>query len=116
MFGFEKLEIYQRGKQFHLDCKRLMKSHHTDRDTERQFHRASLSIPLNLAEGTGRFTHPDKRKFYIIARSSLYECASLLDILHEDGIIKKDTFNQFYKEAEELSKMILSMIKYLEKK
>ena len=35
---------------------------------------------LNLAEGTGRPTRPDKRKFYNIALGSLRECQAVLDL------------------------------------
>jgi hypothetical protein len=32
-----------------------------------------MSIVLNIAEGSGRFSNADKRNFYIIARSSIFE-------------------------------------------
>lgn len=44
-----------------------------------QLRRASLSIPLNIAEGYGRRTTPDRSKFYGIARGSAHECGALLD-------------------------------------
>ena len=45
-----------------------------------QLGRASLSIATNLAEGNGRFTKPDRRHFFTIARGSVQECVPLLDL------------------------------------
>ena len=44
-----------------------------------QLRRASLSIPLNIAEGYGKRTTPDRNKFYDIARGSAHECGAVLD-------------------------------------
>jgi len=43
--------------------------------------RASTSIPLNLAEGNGKFTDADRCRFFDIARGSALECAACLDVL-----------------------------------
>lgn len=45
-----------------------------------QLLRAASSIPLNLAEGGGRATKADQRKFFVIAFGSLKECQSIFDI------------------------------------
>jgi four helix bundle protein len=45
-----------------------------------QLTRASISIVLNLAEGAGKFSSADKRRFYLTARGSATESAALLDI------------------------------------
>ena len=45
-----------------------------------QLDRAASSIALNLAEGAGRYTKKDQRKFFIIAMGSLRECQAILDI------------------------------------
>lgn len=46
-----------------------------------QLERASLSIVTNVAEGAGKRSGPDKRRFYEIARGSATETAALLDVL-----------------------------------
>lgn len=60
---------------------KLLKLHviHFQRD---QLLRASLSIALNLAEGAGRFSTNEKRRFYKIAYGSLKETQVLLKIIN----------------------------------
>ena len=43
--------------------------------------RASTSIVLNLAEGAGKHSKADKRRYYLSARGSATESAALLDVL-----------------------------------
>ena len=46
-----------------------------------QLDRASTSIPLNIAEGNGKYTAPDRCRFFDIARGSALECAAWLGVL-----------------------------------
>jgi four helix bundle protein len=39
-----------------------------------------MSIPLNIAEGSGKYTR-DQKRFYLIARGSTLECGAILDVL-----------------------------------
>jgi four helix bundle protein len=45
-----------------------------------QFTRASMSVVLNVAEGAGKTSKPDKRRYYLTARGSATESAALLDV------------------------------------
>lgn len=54
-----------------------------------QFERASLSIVLNLAEGYGRETIKDRKRFYVIAFGSLRETQSILDLMGEEILLKE---------------------------
>jgi four helix bundle protein len=51
-----------------------------------QLRRASLSVLLNLAEGSGEFSRGEKIRFYRMARRSACECAAGLDYLVDRGI------------------------------
>jgi four helix bundle protein len=55
-----------------------------------QLDRASVSIVLNIAEGAGRRTLPDKARFYTIARGSATECAAVLDLLLARGVVSPE--------------------------
>ena len=44
-----------------------------------QLKKASLSIPLNIAEGYGKRSELDRIRYYDIARGSAHECGAILD-------------------------------------
>ncbi len=79
-----------------------------------QLGRASLSIQLNFAEGSGRFAKRDRRNFFVVARSSALECASLIQFLFAENEISVEEQSDFLASYEELSKMLFTMIKNLE--
>lgn len=53
-----------------------------------QFERASLSVILNLAEGVGRISSKDRRRFYSIAMGSLRETICLLTVLNRKDVLQ----------------------------
>ena len=114
MFDFEKLDVYKKAKVFNSGLRELIKNTRLDSTTSNQLRRASFSVVLNLAEGSGRFTHLDRRNFYIIARSSIFECIAILDVLKDESIIEENMFRGFYNQAEELSRILFTMIKNLQ--
>jgi len=73
-----------------------------------QLRRASLSIPLNIAEGSGKSTGPDQRRFYTIARGSAMECAAILDACTALALIEQ-------RQAEEVDQLLLSVVRMLSK-
>jgi four helix bundle protein len=75
--------------------------------------RASFSVVLNIAEGSGKFSRADRRSFFVISRASIFECVAVMDILSDEKIISKEEFIEFTEKAEELSKILYAMIKNL---
>jgi four helix bundle protein len=51
--------------------------------------RASTSIPLNIAEGNGKYTSMDRCHFFDNARGSTLECAACLDLLVAKSLIRQ---------------------------
>jgi len=82
LFGHEQLDVYQISIDYvswaHNLAKRLTG---VDRHARDQLLRASQSIPLNIAEGNGKGTDADRRRFFEIARGSALECAAIQDCL-----------------------------------
>jgi four helix bundle protein len=77
-----------------------------------QLIRATISTPLNIAEGNGRYSLKEKTNFYRIAKGSAFECIPLFDIFYQLNIINKDKRKEFRGEIEEITKMISGLIKY----
>ena len=81
MFDHEKLKVYQESIRFVCWAdERLLKIPRT-LAAHNQLDRASTSIPLNIAEGNGKYTDADRCRFFDIARGSALECAACLDVL-----------------------------------
>ena len=57
-----------------------------------QLARASFSIVLNIAEGSGKSSNNDRKKYFTIARGSVFECVAVLDILREQEKISIDVY------------------------
>ena len=58
-----------------------------------QFTRASLSIVLNIAEGAGKLSKLDKRRYYMTARGSATESAALLDVCYRLKLLDEKELN-----------------------
>jgi four helix bundle protein len=111
MFDFEKLEVYTRMEKVSAEVLRFIFADRSlDPFLKDQLKRAIVSVTLNLAEGSGRMSSADKKHFYAMARSSLFESAALLRILKSQQLMKDIQFEQWYNEMEEVSKMTLKLI------
>ena len=114
MFPFQNLSVYAKAKEF----TKVMYSFILEKDFGKivndQLQRASLSIMLNIAEGSSRISKKDSRHFFVIARGSAFECVAVLDILKDLEKISKEEYNNCFVNLEEISKMLFSLIKKLE--
>jgi len=111
MFDFEKLDVYRKTKELNKEVLKFLKENkRIDSYLRDQLRRASISITINIAEGSGKFSKADKRNFYTTARGSVYECVSLFEIIFEENQITKEQFQDFYQKFETISKMLLGLI------
>jgi len=108
---FSKLTVYNRALDFNQFISRLLSHSKMDVVLRSQVRRASTSIVLNIAEGSGRHSIADRRNFFVVSRSSLFECVSILDILLSECVITGDTHESGLKQADEISRMLYAMIK-----
>ncbi|HET6338146.1 MAG TPA: four helix bundle protein [Polyangiales bacterium] len=95
MLDHEKLDVYQcalrlTGLVFQI-LQSLPRGHSELAD---QLKRATISIPLNIAEGAGKPTNKDRSRFHAIARGSAMECGAVLDILLLQGLAESRMVNE----------------------
>jgi four helix bundle protein len=79
-----------------------------------QLRRAAQSIPLNIAEGSSRYTTKDKTNFLRVARGSVFECVAILDLLPHLKI-PRTTLTEHYKLLETIGRMLSGLVVWLEK-
>ena len=79
-FHHEKLDVYRVAVDFAV-WRHQVKLPKGQADLSDQLSRATTSILLNIAEGSGEFSRPEKQRFYRMARRSAVECAAALDLL-----------------------------------
>jgi len=110
MFDFEKLVVYQKINALNVRVlKYLSRSTDIDDYLRDQWKRATLSVALNLVEGSGRVTPADKKRFYTISRSSVNECVAILNTLKGTDPLKEELLKQDYSDYEEISKILLAL-------
>lgn len=111
-YNFERLSVYQRALDLVEEIYRLTTEWPREYlyDLTSQFRRATLSIPLNIAEGSGR-TGKEAARFMAIARGSCQECIPLLETAHRLGLLDENLHKRLYAELTELSKMLSALQK-----
>ena len=87
IFDHEKLHVYQASIEFLVWIRKILERIPKRYAVYGQLDRASTSVPLNIAEGNGKFTQRDRCRFFDIARGSTLECAAALDVLVAKAIL-----------------------------
>ncbi len=94
MFGFERLDVYQLALRFVVSASRIIDRFPKGQAAlADQLRRASMSIVLNIAEGSGRIGRADAARHVAIARGSAMECAAILDICRVLELTGADELN-----------------------
>jgi four helix bundle protein len=112
-FAFEELKVYQRS----LDFAVLVIDAIDEMDTPRKHFRlieqleaSCTSVALNISEGKGRHSKKEFKQFLYIARGSLYETITMLQIFEKKKWLDHRQYAGFYAEAEEINKMLSGLI------
>ena len=107
--NFHKLEVYQTAIRFLPPAIEIADKLPTRYSSMAdQLRRAALSISLNIAEGSGKITGPDQRRFFSIARGSTMECAAIIDACSVLALVGQI-------QTQKADQLLLSMVKMLSK-
>ena len=110
-FDHEKLQVYQDSLAFISWLEVILQTVPKSFSARDQLDRASTSIALNLAEGNGKFTSPDRCRFFDIARGSALECAAALDVLVAKGLCTRQQIEPGKEELKRIVSMLVGLIK-----
>ncbi len=112
MLSYESLIVYQKAFSLNQEIYKFLKQNKVIPGyMKNQLGRASLSIMLNIAEGSAKISTKDRRNFWVIARGSAFETASLVKFLSSENKIAEGSAKNIYSSLEEISKMLYAMTK-----
>jgi four helix bundle protein len=110
MHNFKELKSWQKTIDFCLDIYKLTGSFPSDEKfgLTSQLRRAGVSVPSNIAEGSGRNSDKEFIHFLSIATGSSYELETQLIIAHRLGYIKEEEIQEATLKLSEIQKMIFA--------
>ena len=108
--NYRKLDVYQLAIRFLPIAVQLAQAMPTGYGSfADQLRRASLSVPLNIAEGSAKTTSPDQRRFYAIARGSAMECGAIVDACSALGFIESPAERRALEILDSIVRMLSKM-------
>ncbi|MBI4766263.1 MAG: four helix bundle protein [Deltaproteobacteria bacterium] len=116
--GFRDLIVWQRSKDLAVLIYQITSSGPISKDysLRDQIRRSVVSIPSNIAEGDERDTDRDSIRFFFIAKGSLAELRTQIEIAFNIGYLSKADYQKLEQECEELAKMLGRLIQTRQKK
>jgi len=110
------MKIENKLKEFVLDIYKIKYPNEEKFGIQSQIRRSSLSILLNIVEGNGRQTKKDYLNFCYMAKGSLFETMTLLNISYELNYLENPFYNLLVSDLIEVNKMLYGLINYLKSK
>ena len=113
MRNFQELIIWQKSHQLTLNIYSISASFPKAEiyGLVSQMRRSSSSIPTNIAEGCGRNSNPEMRRFLIISTGSCSELEYQLILSKDLNYIQGTVYKELSESVVEIRKMIYSFIK-----
>ena len=115
-FGYENLEVWTRSVDFAVKVIDLVEPMNTPRNHFRlleQIESSSSSIAMNIAEGKGRYSKKEFSQYCYIARGSLYETMTILEIFRRKKWLSDEDFFALKQEGLQIASMIKGLINSL---
>ncbi len=115
--NFEDLRVWQKGIELTKKIYVVTSKGEISRDfgLKDQLRRAAVSVPTNVAEGFERRSRKEYINFLNIAKGSAGELRSLLRVAREVSYLEEKTYLELYNQAKELSRMLASQIKAIDR-
>ena len=116
--NFEKLQVYQLSEKLADSIWKIVNAWNPlARDTVgKQIVRAADSIGANIAEGSGRGSLPDNRRFVRVARGSLYETIHWLRRSYRRKLLTQTEVKKLRALIEELSPKLNAFLRSVDQR
>ncbi len=111
MLDHERLNVYRASIEFIEWLDPVMADLPKTLSAREQLDRASTSVPLNIAEGNGKFTENDRCKFFDIGRGSALECAACFDVLVAKRLLTREIADMGKARLEAIVSMLIGLIR-----
>ncbi|MGC4038192.1 MAG: four helix bundle protein [Chitinophagaceae bacterium] len=110
---YRDLIVWQKAMQLVTDIYKSTKSFPSDElyGLTSQLRRCAVSIPSNIAEGYGRNSTGDYKRFLQIAAGSVFELQTQVEIALNLSYINKENFDILFNLAKEVELMLLALIR-----
>ena len=115
---FRKLIVWQKSKDLAVDIYKLTSTGNLVKDYSLtdQMRRAAVSIPSNIAEGNDRESQKEFLRYLYMAKGSLSELQTQLEIAREINYVDGETFSYIELKCIEVSNMLGGFIKSIKNK
>ena len=114
-FDHERLDVYQLALEFFDLADEIIENLPRGRGhLADQLTRASLSIVNNMAEGAGKFSKGDKRRYYLSAAGSSTESAAMLDVCLRRKLMAEDSHRRGKMLLDRIVAMLVALAKSLQ--
>ncbi len=110
-FDHEKLDVYREAIAFCGWTGELLPTITSRAAVKDQLDRASTSVPLNIAEGNGKFSSRDRARFLEIARGSALECAACLDVMVVRNLATEEQVESRKEQLSRIVQMLMGMLR-----
>lgn len=110
-FIYRNLIVWQKAMDFSIEVYALVRKFPSEEKyaLSDQVRRAVVSISSNIAEGCGRSSNKDYAHFLSIARGSLYETMTQLEMAFRLGYV--DSLDDIETSAKEIARMLGTLLK-----
>ncbi len=117
MKDFKSLKIWQKGIKLVVNIYKVSKEFPQEElyGLTSQMRRSAISIPSNIAEGSGRNSDKDFHRFLDISLGSSFELETQIIIARELEFLSNDDFKNLSEIIQEEQKMITGLQKSLKK-
>ena len=114
---YTELEVWRKARSFASSIYKLTSSFPKEEvyGLTSQIRRCAVSVPSNIAEGSGRRHPKETIQFLAISRGSLYELETQIYISFDVGLISEIQLNKCINEIETIGKLINGYIRFLSK-